>query len=1359
MLGDTTAESNYMIDALIPIAGSDSTLFFLNVNYRLDDHDTNEQNLGLGYRALFGDSYIFGANVFFDTKRSNHGNQYNQWGVGLELLSNKYLDFRANYYEINGDKMEYVGNPMSDSYSFTSTAILVSKGMEEALDGFDAEIGGLIPLLSRYFETRAYIGGYWYDSDLIDDADIEGFKYRVESRIGKYLVLNFDVEEDDNRGSDHYYGGYFEVPFSFESLITGKNPFAGSTGMGFGQGTRPLSARMTDKVERDRHIQVRDFAGGETNYVPVEGVTGIIFVNADYDGDADAGAGLGTLEDPYVELSSAPGDLRYVDGVWIYVFSYDEFADEHPTYLTLPDDAVYWGQGYQLGNLGGDGPYPIIPGVEIGDNNEVMGFEITGSGGGFGIFGEDIMTASIHDNRIFDYERGIFLTNSFYDEVELSGGTQTYNIYNNEIAEADYGIYIYNKLYAEDVVSDWTINNNIFNNEIYDVGTGIYVYNSKDPYDVHNVTINNTFADNEIYWIDTGIDLYNDIYSWESISNVAINNTFTDNDIYETGSPETGINVRNYIYVDFVDNIASIDNADITNTFTGNTINDNIVGISLYNEIYASVDYEGFPEEDVSASITNSSILNTFALNNIYDNEGAGIFIEGNYIDSFVNYSGETTGNVSSEVLNSSIANVFIGNEMDNNYSHVYIGGATNRISSSAMAEALIEGDLLSTLTNVSIDNIFTDNTMTDAHSDTGVYLGQNRIENGAFAFGGDILGSIIGSTTNADINNTFTGNTITGNWGSGVYIESNYIGPFASWPGPSSSAFAEMTFVGDEETPGEVRASLVNSSINNTFVDNDVSDNGFDGIHIDENFAGVDVYAMIMGGDVTGEVTNTTINNTFTDNTVEYNGWMEGDGGIYLATNTLEASVYVENSWIQGNVSASIDPSGITNAFSGNTIMYNNGDGIEIDGNYVESYVEISMEEEGWTDVYGTVTSSLLDTYIVNSFTDGNITSSNSGYGIIIGDFEEPGTNQLLSEVLISDYTYVEGGVASTIDSSEILNIFADSSSSRNDLDGLFIDRNIVEAGVLVEHSYVGDDEDEEAIPADVTAEVTNTNITNSFTNSRFNENGQEYGDGINIGLNLLNAWADATAPEEESVILGDLSALVDSSGIYNTFDNSQALENYGYGVIIAAIEEYSGNMIWADANLNDSAVLGDMTAEILDATIANSFVNGSDVSGNYMFGVAVLNGMWSGGDDDGYVEGIIDASINTSQITDTITDSFFDGNGFEDGRGYFVSTLTEAYDTEDVAVSVFAEDSSFTGNDDDGLYVMYGGSGIFTGDLGGGALGSTGGNTFFGNWCDVNNITGTTVMAEDNWWGDVDPSDQVCGSVDYDPWLIAAP
>ena len=425
MAGDSSNHTDYFLNVMAPLAGTERELVFFDLTTRLDDNDGNELNLGLGWRAFLGEDFVGGMNFFFDTMESEHNVRYAQLGFGVELLSNKYFDLRANFYEImSSDDEAVIGEA---DYQFGSTSLLVSQGVEEALGGIDAEVGFLVPFISRYMETRAYVGGFWLDSDIVKDSELRGLKYRIEARPSRFISLNVDVTRDELRGTDTFVGGYIEVPFSLDRIFRGKSPFITSKDDSLGQGVRPLKARMSDKVERDRHIRTRSFKSG---YVPYENFADLIYVSA----DNKSGIEDGSLEHPWNDVSDLPGDARFDDGVWVYVFSEDDVADTYYNVsLDLPDNSVFWGQGYRFRNLGGDGPRPVLDGrwfpyvLKLGDNNEVMGLEITR--GYYGIYGEDITRAQIHDNTIGHNSYGVELTSegSGSAAVYLKGNTITNN--------------------------------------------------------------------------------------------------------------------------------------------------------------------------------------------------------------------------------------------------------------------------------------------------------------------------------------------------------------------------------------------------------------------------------------------------------------------------------------------------------------------------------------------------------------------------------------------------------------------------------------------------------------------------------------------------------------------------------------------------------------------------------------------------------------------------------------------------------------------------------------------------------------------------------------------------------------------
>lgn len=88
-------------DMILPLLNNEQNIIFFNPRVSLMDEGANEFNLGLGYRRLVTNGLVLGGNVFVDSRESAHGNRFNQWGAGVELLS-QYVDFRANHLQYQG---------------------------------------------------------------------------------------------------------------------------------------------------------------------------------------------------------------------------------------------------------------------------------------------------------------------------------------------------------------------------------------------------------------------------------------------------------------------------------------------------------------------------------------------------------------------------------------------------------------------------------------------------------------------------------------------------------------------------------------------------------------------------------------------------------------------------------------------------------------------------------------------------------------------------------------------------------------------------------------------------------------------------------------------------------------------------------------------------------------------------------------------------------------------------------------------------------------------------------------------------------------------------------------------------------
>ncbi|PID76096.1 MAG: hypothetical protein CSB23_00005, partial [Deltaproteobacteria bacterium] len=309
-LGEETAEG--FADLLYPLVGTESNLLFFNPRFSLKDEGANEANIGLGYRRRLTNWLVGGANVYFDSRESAHNNRFNQWGAGLEMLT-EYIDFRANYYDADNDK-ELIGSydetsvarssritassktssnttatvnssangSFSDPYAEghgiyydilgeittdeittistattyrTTTTITTThtffEQFEAGMDGWDTELGLKIPTGSGP-EMRLY--GGWYDYDNPFGDDISGAKGRLEIKTGAYFTLDGEVFDDDELNDSNYFVGFrLQIPLSAD--LSWQKFREGL----FGMRHRSLDERMrSEMVIRDVRIQTEE---------------------------------------------------------------------------------------------------------------------------------------------------------------------------------------------------------------------------------------------------------------------------------------------------------------------------------------------------------------------------------------------------------------------------------------------------------------------------------------------------------------------------------------------------------------------------------------------------------------------------------------------------------------------------------------------------------------------------------------------------------------------------------------------------------------------------------------------------------------------------------------------------------------------------------------------------------------------------------------------------------------------------------------------------------------------------------------------------------------------------------------------
>ncbi len=232
---------------------------FIDAGFHYEDNGQAITSLGLGYRQMLGDNAIVGANVFWDHVDSEHDNDIHQLGLGLELLT-QWVDARFNYYVPEDDTFTVSRSASSNIRSrfvpggiSRTTERTEFTRFETGLEGFNAEVGFLIPGLENIAETRVFAGYYHYDNPF--GSDFDGFKARLEARVLKGVTANVEYWDDEALMGGHWTAGIaVSVPFDLGNLFAGKNPFEGAS-ESFQRVPRRFQERLSDDVVRSHRIQ------------------------------------------------------------------------------------------------------------------------------------------------------------------------------------------------------------------------------------------------------------------------------------------------------------------------------------------------------------------------------------------------------------------------------------------------------------------------------------------------------------------------------------------------------------------------------------------------------------------------------------------------------------------------------------------------------------------------------------------------------------------------------------------------------------------------------------------------------------------------------------------------------------------------------------------------------------------------------------------------------------------------------------------------------------------------------------------------------------------------------------------------
>jgi len=221
-------------DAFVPLWQDSTTLMFGSLRGRIDTDDNREGNIGLGARHMLGAGWNIGGYAYYDRRRTEDDNHFNQATLGVEALGiplpGTELDLRANAYLPFGSTIRGTGvsggGPSTASIVGTTVQV-ASPGVElheeRALKGFDAEIGLRVPVWSLTDDKalRVYAGGYRFDSSATES--VAGPRLRAEMVMyrvpglwdGARLTFGAEYQHDDLRGHQGFGLARLRIPLQF----------------------------------------------------------------------------------------------------------------------------------------------------------------------------------------------------------------------------------------------------------------------------------------------------------------------------------------------------------------------------------------------------------------------------------------------------------------------------------------------------------------------------------------------------------------------------------------------------------------------------------------------------------------------------------------------------------------------------------------------------------------------------------------------------------------------------------------------------------------------------------------------------------------------------------------------------------------------------------------------------------------------------------------------------------------------------------------------------------------------------------------------------------------------------------------
>ena len=416
----------------------DSSILFLDARGLATHDGGGGANVGLGWRSWIQDiDRIVGLSVWYDFD-AGHTANYNQIGLSFESLG-RYVDYRVNGYIPVGTRSNILSSTVNQNDILFQGNDLVFRRTnvgEQTFTGFDAEVGGPLPVLGRY-GVNGYVGGYHFIGNGDQAGTFTGVSGRFMAQINEDVSFGVQVTDDNLFGTNTQFQVFVTLPEGMPSRWL-RNP--------------RVQDRLTQSVFRQGRVMAHTdtYSTFDQAINPKDGLPYFVtHINPN-----GAAVGTGTFESPFNSIlaynSQLPSPASQQQSDIIYV---SPRSDATNTNLdTNPGFTLYDGQrllstsvqhtfmstnfplathvlpGFNAGllpmliNSSGGDVITLAPGNI--SCLEVSGFDIEGSAGGSGISGTNNSFVLINRNEIHDGFNGINLVN-------LTNGTSPSIIQNN----------------------------------------------------------------------------------------------------------------------------------------------------------------------------------------------------------------------------------------------------------------------------------------------------------------------------------------------------------------------------------------------------------------------------------------------------------------------------------------------------------------------------------------------------------------------------------------------------------------------------------------------------------------------------------------------------------------------------------------------------------------------------------------------------------------------------------------------------------------------------------------------------------------------------------------------------------------